>query len=122
MELYRYLVSLRMDRRTYAVCTVIYMVVYLLARRLFPPALVEMGLPPVWMLFVAAPRLRDIGWNPWISTASFVAGFISGFVGKLAGPGSVPILNVTVIVVSFGLMIGLAFVKPKAPDPAEAFT
>lgn len=40
--------------------------------------------PFVWMFFLAAPRLRDIGVTGWLSLMPFVAGFAQGF-AKSAG-------------------------------------
>lgn len=113
-------ISARMDRRTYAACTAIYLAVYFFMLREFSAVAVSLALPPLWMFLLAAPRLRDIGWNPWWSLLPFGVGFMSGAIGAIA-PTTTAAGNLIVGLLSAGMMIGLALKRGKRKGRFEVF-
>ena len=62
----------RAKRKEYWLTIVILFVIALLLQILFFPLLIFFAIPAVWInLAVTARRLRDAGWNPWLTLLLF---------------------------------------------------
>ena len=109
----------RIGRKEYAIALATYFAAYFAVFFLVSTTLAQMVLPVIWVLVLAVPRLRDIGWNPWWALAPFGAGFAVGFlnavVARAAGQPW-PIGGLLVMVVGLGslaFMVLLAFKRSK---------
>jgi len=74
----------RINRRTFAIWTVIYILVYAganLAAKPYDGAPMAIGVvgPLIWALFLGGPRFRDFGMTGWLACIPFVVGFVAGF-------------------------------------------
>lgn len=123
----RYL-AWRIGQRDYGIALAIYFATYFVIYFLVSKMLAQMVVPLLWILILAVPRLRDIGWNAWWSLAPFGAGFIAGFLNAVVSramgqpwPIGGPLLGL-VSLGSVVFMIMLAVKRPKAPDAAEVFS
>lgn len=105
----------RMTRLQYAACTVAFLAMLMLATKLFPMRLVGLAMPPIWMLMVAAPRLREIGWSPWWALGLLGPNFLAGFIGGLASlPADSPpraALNSIAGLATFGFFVLLGAMR-----------
>lgn len=121
-------VTWRIGRKEYGVALATYFAFYFAVHFLVSATLAQMALPVIWVLALAVPRLRDIGWSVWWSLAPFGSGFVVGLAGSImsrATGQTWPMGNILMVLVglgSFAFMLVLAFRPPKASPSAEAFT
>lgn len=121
----RYL-SWRIGRRDYALGLAVYLFGYFGVYFLVSSTLAQTALPLIWILALAVPRLRDIGWNTGWSIAPFAAAFIVGFANAVAAramgaPWPIAgLLSVSVGVGSLVFMVLLAFKRSRL-DADEMF-
>ena len=79
----------RASRARYWICMAVYMAAYIGAWLLapilgFPQLLVAVVLPPIWIIFIAVPRLHDFGRSGWWGLVPFGFGFLVGLGSVLA--------------------------------------
>lgn len=129
----------RASRARYWISMAIYMAAYIAAWLAAPPLglpqiLVAVVLPPIWIIFIAIPRLHDFGRSGWWGLIPFGFGFLVGLVSVLAHlPTTLEtanIRNALIGLVSIGFTIAIGAIPgtegdnvfgPGKRSAAEAF-
>ena len=121
----RYL-TWRIGRKEYAIALATFAAGYLAINYLVSPQVAQV-LPLIWIVALAVPRLRDIGWSVWWSLGPFGAGFVGGFLNSYISrtngspwPAG-PILQSLIGWASIAFMLFLAFKRSKPKPLAETF-
>jgi len=117
-------------RQVYVICTMFYLVVYGLLVGLLPAFPASLLLPPVWIVFVAMPRLRDMRRSIWWALGPFAVGFVGGVVGVIerrsgglaegaVGPAQTGV-SVLAMIASLALIVWLGIAKSRTV-PTQVF-